>query len=187
MLADDGVLRIVKHPGVIATRALAPAREPCVNPFGSRRIGKFDEPRQPPRSAHSSASVPRSAWSRSASSRTDRSAGPSDNASQPLTSETPRSSGVGGSCSGLKPVGAPFFSGRYFRPRRAPGSQGRDPYRTPPGSRPGARASTTQKADEHGLARSRRTAYERVAGVLAAAAVRILRVGRMQREVVRRA
>ncbi len=71
------------------------------------------------RAGGSSARVPRRAWSRSASSRTVKRAQPlgPHQMCAATASEIRRRRGVRGSCSGLKPVGAPFLSGRYSPPR----------------------------------------------------------------------
>ena len=94
---------------------------------------------------------------------------------------------VGGSRSGLNPVGTPFLSGQM---RAAQGAHQdfkpailieNDLGRALP------RQHRHQKTNQHGLTRAGRAANERMAGVLATAAVRIARVAGVEREVVRRA
>ncbi|MBV6416901.1 MAG: hypothetical protein CMLOHMNK_01519 [Steroidobacteraceae bacterium] len=48
-LADEGVLRIVEHPGIVSLRALAPSGKAHVDTFRSGRVGELDQPRQPAR------------------------------------------------------------------------------------------------------------------------------------------
>ncbi len=94
---------------------------------------------------------------------------------------------VPGSCSGLKP-GRHAVAQRQIFTAQGPHQDLQPAILVEDDLRRAASAQHRhQKADQYGLARSGRSADERVPGVLAAAAVRIARIARVQREMIRRA
>ncbi len=178
--------RVVEHPRVLASRALAPAREPRMNALRVRRIDELDQPREPPgRKIQRQRSAQRLIEIRLLARR--KRVRPSDQQleAKPFKNSTLRA--VGGSCSGLKPVGSPFLSARYVPPSArtrisSPRSLSKTTWVTP------CRASiASRKPTNTVLPGPRRSADEGMPGVLAAPAVGILGVARVQREVIRRA
>ncbi len=190
-IAHHGIRRVIEHPGIVAAACLAPAREARVHALRVGRIEKLDQPRQAPRRGLQRKRSAQRLIQIRLLAHGPTCAATVETARRQLTQPGLQEFDVRRRDRQLQRIKsrrhAVLQAADIPRPARAPGSRARDPCRRSPASRPGGHSIATRKPMNTVLPEPVGPQIERMTGILAAAAVGIVGVAGMQREVIRRA